>query len=229
MDAAASALVEALRAELAAAADPAQAGPMQAYMKSSMPFLGIQTPARRRIINRAISAAPLLDRPGWTTAVERLWREAEYREERYAAIELTGHRRYQPYQDRNTLDLYDELIVTGAWWDYVDDVAIRRVGPILRADRRHVTPRIRSWITDADLWRRRAAIICQIGSESETDLALLTTAVESNIDDPDFFIRKAIGWALRHHARHDPDWVRQFVAEHPRLSGLSRREAIKHL
>ena len=73
-------------------------------------------------------------------------------------------------------------------------------------------------------------MICQVGAKDRTDVALLTTAVEANLDDWDFFLRKAIGWALRQFARTDPDWVRDFVAAHDeRLSHLSRREALKHL
>ena len=89
---------------------------------------------------------------------------------------------------------------------------------------------MREWATDDDRWLRRTAVICQVGAKDRTDLDLLSHAIEANLDDRDFFLRKAIGWALRQHARTDPDWVRAFVAAHDdRLSGLSRREALKHL
>ncbi len=93
-----------------------------------------------------------------------------------------------------------------------------------------MTPIVREWATDDDLWLRRTAIISQLTFKEQTDLALLREAIEPNLSDTSFWIRKAIGWALRQHARTDPDWVRAVVAEYgERLSGLSRREALKHL
>ena len=89
--------------------------------------------------------------------------------------------------------------------------------------------RMRDWAGSDSLWVRRAAIICQVGARDRLDQHLLSDVIEPNIDDPDFFSRKAIGWALRDHARVDPAWVRAFVDAHPGLSGLSRREALRHL
>jgi 3-methyladenine DNA glycosylase AlkD len=89
---------------------------------------------------------------------------------------------------------------------------------------------ILSWARDGDKWRRRAAVICQICARDDTDTALLTACIRDNVSDPDFFLRKAIGWALREHAKTNPDWVRTFVATHrDRLSPLSIREATRHL
>jgi 3-methyladenine DNA glycosylase AlkD len=224
---------EVLRA-LRAVADPAKAPAMQAYMKSSMPFLGINAQPMRAACNAVFDTHRLPDEERWTEAVTMLWDEATYREERYAAIELTGHRYYRPFQGPETLDVYRHLVVTGAWWDYVDNIAGNRVGPILRADPATVTPVMRSWAVDDDLWVRRAAILCQLGSKEAVDLELLTHVLEHNLEDSphgrEFFIRKAVGWALRQHARVDPAWVAEFVAaHHDRLSGLSRREALKHV
>jgi 3-methyladenine DNA glycosylase AlkD len=92
-----------------------------------------------------------------------------------------------------------------------------------------VAPVVRVWSTDPDRWLRRAAVICQLGSGPTTDTALLADTIEANRSDPDFFLRKGIGWALRQYARTDPAWVRAFVAAHPDLSLLSRREALRHL
>ncbi len=86
---------------------------------------------------------------------------------------------------------------------------------------------LRGWATDPDRWLRRTAVICQLSARAGTDLDLLTDAIEANVDDPDFFLRKGIGWALRQYARDDPEWVRTFVANHPELSPLSRREALR--
>jgi 3-methyladenine DNA glycosylase AlkD len=204
---------------------------MQAYMKSVMPFYGVQAPRIRAICREVFAEHPLGDRDSWLVTVRALWREATHREERYVAIALTGDRRYHGFQTADlVLDLYEELVVTGAWWDYVDEVAIRRIGPILRVQPSEVTPMLRAWAVDRDLWKRRTSIICQIGSKSATDRTLLTHAIDRNSDDQDFFIRKAIGWALREHAKVDPGWVRAFVASRDgALSGLSKREALKNI
>ncbi|MGI9091940.1 MAG: DNA alkylation repair protein [Mycobacteriales bacterium] len=221
------ALVEAIRAGLERLADPSKAPAMQRYMKSSMPYRGVPTPERRRLVRTLIAGHPLSGESAWRGATCALWRRASFREERYAAIDLTGDRRYARHLNTGALDLIEELIVTGAWWDYVDELAIRRVGPILRADRAVVTPTIRRWSRDDDLWLRRSAVICQIGSRAGTDVELLGDVMRSTVDDSDFFIRKGIGWALREHGKTDPAWVVAFVASHPELSPLTRREALR--
>jgi 3-methyladenine DNA glycosylase AlkD len=223
------ALVDAARAALQAIADPVAAEPMRAYMKSSMPFLGVPTPARTAALRPLLAAHPLTDPATWRGTVRALFREATYREERYAALAVA--RRYPTHlaaEPARSLDLLDEIVVTGAWWDLVDDTAIRLVGPLLQRHPEAVRPAVRRWAGDADRWRRRAAVICQIGAKERTDTALLAEAIEANLADPDFFLRKGIGWALRQHARLDPDWVRTFAETHE-LSPLSRREALKHL
>ncbi len=227
-------LVTEIRHRIAEAADPVRAPQMQAYMKSEMPFRGVYSTPLRAILRDVLAAHPLPDRAGWEDAVRRLWDDAGYREERYAALTLAGHRLYRAYQDPATLPLYRHLVVSGAWWDTVDQLAAHHVGDILRAFPTEVTPVMREWAVEADLWLRRTAILCQLGSKDTTDVTLLRHALEQNLEDSlhgkEFFIRKACGWALREHAKTDPQWVRDFVAGHAdRLSGLTRREATKHL
>ncbi len=204
---------------------------MQAYMKSSMPFLGVKKDERSRVLRPVLAACRLPDRDTWEATIRALWDGASFREERYAALDLARSRAYVPYaQSPESLSLYDHLIVTGAWWDYVDDVAIRLVGPVLRRAPARTIPTIRRWARDPDRWRRRAAVICQVGAGDQLDADLLRETILANIDDPDFFLRKGIGWALRQHARTDPAWVRTFVATHStRLAPLARREAMRVL
>lgn len=224
-------LIDAVRTALAEAGDPTKAPTMQAHMKSAMPYYGVQMPALRALCRELFGAHPLPHVDTWMATVKTLWRDATHREERYAAIALAGDRRYRDYQTSNLVtDLYEEMVVTGAWWDVVDEVAIRRIGPILRAEPTHVTPLMRSWATDAHLWKRRSAIICQIGSKDATDRELLTYAIDRNTGDRDFFIRKAIGWALRDYTKTGAGWVRAFVAKRAAaLSGLSKHEALKNI
>jgi 3-methyladenine DNA glycosylase AlkD len=227
-------LVTDLRERIAEAADPERAPAMQAYMKSSLPFRGVSAVPLRKICRSVFDRHRLEDRVSWESAVLTLWDRAAFREERYAAVALTGHRFYRAFQDAGTLELYHHLVVTGAWWDLVDDVAVHRVGPILRADPDTVTPMIRAWARDDHLWVRRTAVLCQLASKAGTDTDLLDDVLSANLEGSkhgrEFFIRKAIGWALREYAKTDPDWVRAFVHTHAgEMSGLSRREALKHL
>lgn len=204
---------------------------MRAYMKSAMPFLGVQKPARVTALRPVMLRHLLPDRERWEGTVRTLWDGAAYREHRYAALELARHRPYSIWAtDLRSLGLYDHLVVTGAWWDYVDDVAIRLLGPLRQRHPGEVDEVVRRWSRDPDRWRRRAAVICQVGAHKATDLALLTTCVLDNAADPDFFLRKGIGWALRDYAKTDPVWVRAFVSTYQsRLSPLSLREATRNL
>jgi 3-methyladenine DNA glycosylase AlkD len=220
-------LVDQVRAELRAVADPVRAPGMQAYMKSAMPYLGVPMPLVRRITVLATKTTPPMSFDVLGATALMLWREAEYREERYVAVELTA----LPVArgELALLPLYREIVVTGAWWDHVDGVA-HRIGELLLAHPEQVRPVIQGWAVDPDRWLRRTSIICQVGARLALDQALLTEVILANAADREFFIRKAIGWALRDHARVAPDWVRAFLARHAdALSPLSRREAAKHL
>jgi 3-methyladenine DNA glycosylase AlkD len=224
------ALIAAVRERLAAAADAARAPAMQAYMKSAMPYRGVPSPGVKAICKDVFAAHPLDGADRWRDTVLSLWRTAQFREERYIAIALAGHRLYRAYQTPEVLPVYDEMIVDGAWWDYVDEVSIHRVGPLLGTHRDAIEPAIRAWSIDGDLWRRRASIICQISFRGDADLDLLYGCIEPNMGDRDFFIRKAIGWALRTYAWADPDEVVRYVAANDdRLSPLSKREALKNV
>jgi 3-methyladenine DNA glycosylase AlkD len=223
-------LIEDVRQSLRELADPDKAPAMQAYMKSAMPYYGVPAPLTKRVFAQVLHDHPVADRESWLATVRALWQEATHREERYAALALAGHKHYLAYQDPETLELYRELIVTGAWWDFVDTIASHRVGPILRSHHEEVCPTVVGWSTDPDMWLRRTSIICQLGARDSIDLDLLTECIEPNLADREFFIRKAIGWALRQHAWIDAAWVQDYVRRNQdRLSPLSRREALKNV
>lgn len=224
-----TAFATAMRSALAAAADSERAPGMQAYMKSEMPYRGISAPDMRAIAKRVIAEHSLASCTEWRAAVLELWRGARFREERYAAIELMAHRRHKDCRTPDVLPLYEEMITTGAWWDYVDEIA-HHVANLLRSNPEQMKPVMRAWSTDKDLWKRRVSIICQISFKRDTDLDLLYSNIEPNLTERNFFIRKAIGWALRAYAWTDPGEVERYVAQNEaRLSGLSRREALKNV
>ena len=223
-------LIAALRRELKRQADPAKAPAMQAYMKSSMPYHGVQTQALRELRRQVFAAHALPDFETWRDTALTLWRDARFREERYCAIGLTGLKAYQQFQTLATLPMHEEMIVTGAWWDYVDGIASDRLGPLLRRYPAAMGRRMRQWSRGDNLWKRRAAILCQLTFKADTDLELLYDCIRPNLADREFFVRKAIGWALRQYAWTDCAEIVRFVREHAKqLSPLSQREALKNV
>ena len=175
-------LVHDLRRRIAAAGDPERAPQMQAYMKSALPYRGVMSVPLRAIIGEVVPAHPLPDRAAWRAAVLELWDEAAYREERYAALAVAGHRLYRPYRDPAALDLYRHLVVTGAWWDVVDTIATHHVGEILERYPAEVTPVLARWAVDDDLWLRRTAVLSQLRRKAGTDVDLLRLALEQNLE-----------------------------------------------
>jgi 3-methyladenine DNA glycosylase AlkD len=223
-------LVEGVRDGIRRLADPIKAARMQAYMKSTMPYRGVPSAGVKAVCREVFTAHRLESFETWKTTALTLWREARYREERYCAISLTGARPYRRHQAPEAMPMYEEMITTGAWWDYVDEVAARRVGPMLLTHGAVIRPLMLSWSRSPDMWKRRTSIICQVVARDQTDLELLYACIEPNLSEREFFIRKAIGWSLRAYAWIDPDEIAAFVnRQGDRLSGLSRREALKNI
>lgn len=219
-----------IREALRWVADPARAPGMRAYMKSEMPYLGVAAVPLRKICRALFKGLEWSDAAAWQADVLEIWRGAEFREERYAAIELSGVREARRFQELSALPPYEEMIVAGAWWDYVDVIAGHRLWAILQREGTGMKRAMFAWSADANMWKRRSAILCQLKAKEQTDLDFLYACIEPSLDSKEFFLRKAIGWALRQYAWTDPEEVRRYVARNEaRLSGLSRREALKNI
>jgi 3-methyladenine DNA glycosylase AlkD len=126
------------------------------------------------------------------------------------------------------------MISGGAWWDTVDELAAHQLGTLLECLPEELPATLRAWAAGDDQWLRRAAILAQLGRGRATDPLLLADCIAPSLAPSsfarEFFIAKGIGWALRQHARTDPDWVRGYLSRHhDQLPPLSRREAAKHL
>ena len=198
-------------------------------MKSTMPYHGLRAAEMRAVCRQVFAAYPIESCSEWQDAILELWRGAKFREERYAAIELLLVRRHRACMTPELMPMLEEMVTTGAWWDLVDGLA-QIIGELLRAHPKRMRPMMRKWSTDEHLWKRRVSIICQNSFKKDTDLVLLYANIKPNLADRDFFIRKAIGWALRAYAWTDPKEVARYVREHEtELSGLSRREALKNI
>ena len=223
-------LIDALRDALWSVREPEKAAGQQRYMKSAMPFMGVRIPVMRKTARTAFDGDPPASFDEWRAAILALWHEATYREERYAAIELAVHRPCSRWLTMESVPLLEELVVDGAWWDYVDRIAPAGLGHILATEPTPMSVTMRAWARDENIWRRRAAILCQLGRKREMDLALLYDCIGASAGHGEFFVQKAMGWALRDFSRTDPDEVRRYVAAMgPALPRLTQREALKHL
>lgn len=216
-----------VQAALEEAADPIKAPQMQAYMKTEMPFYGVQKPARTPILRRLVKEFPPAGSVDYETMVRDLW-ALPHREEKYLALGVAVH--FKEFIRPDRLDLYRDLIVEGAWWDLVDEVATHLIRPLVINYPEDVWPTVDPWVESEEMWLRRTALICQVGAKDNTDAERLFRFCDARAHEKEFFIRKAIGWALREYSKTDPEAVAAFLnSRRAQLSGLSFREGAKHI
>jgi 3-methyladenine DNA glycosylase AlkD len=219
-------LLDRLVATYSPAGDPVRAVSTRAYMRDQFPFLGMLT-AQRRLLSRGVAAAlPHPTEEDLRTVALRCW-ELPEREYQYFACDWL--RQHVAVCGAGFLATVRTLVTTKSWWDTVDPLAARVVGPIVT---RHPTTlsTMDDWAMDDNLWLARTAILHQLTYRERTDPDRLFRYCLARCGHRDFFVRKAIGWALREYGKTDPDAVRRFVrANAANLSGLSVREAMKNL
>lgn len=222
-----SKLTTAVRRALKAAADPEKAAPMAAYMKHKGKFLGVQKPGRAPVIRMLKREFAPAGRAEWLAGIEALWAQP-CREERYVAIEYAAL--WPEHCTPEAAPLYERLAREGAWWDLVDLVMGALASPTLLAHRTAMRGHTDRWIDDEDMWVRRLALLSQIKHKGETDEEQLFGYCLRRAEETEFFIRKAIGWALRDYSWTNPEAVRTFLKGHgDRFSALTVREASKRL
>ncbi|MBI3173153.1 MAG: DNA alkylation repair protein [Chloroflexi bacterium] len=217
--------VKSIQVRFAAHADPAQAGPMKRYMRDQFEYLGIKSPQFKELFKAHLAEHGLPPVAELDVIVRDLWALPE-REYQYAATSLIG--RLEKTLPEDFIETLEYLLVTKSWWDTVDTLS---GGPLGVHFRRH--PKVRKkylakWRKSENFWLRRACILFQLDYKQDTDFDLLCEIIRENLGSKEFFINKAIGWALRQYTRVDPQAVRDFVAATP-LNPLSAREAVKWL
>jgi 3-methyladenine DNA glycosylase AlkD len=207
-------------------ADPSQAPAMKKYMRDQFEYLGIKTPQSAALQKEFYARHGLPEVNSLDPILRDLW-SLPQREFQYVAAGLMG--RLNKHLPPEFIETIEYLITTKSWWDTVDSIAGNTVGVHFKrypAIRRKYLAR---WRASEDFWLRRTTILFQLNYGDETDFDLLCELVRENLGSKEFFINKAIGWALRQYARTDPEAVRRFVKATKDLHPLSRREAIKHL
>jgi 3-methyladenine DNA glycosylase AlkD len=207
-------------------ADPDKAAGAEKYMRNQFSFIGLQTPLRRELSRSFFRAHPIPS-PSELEVVIREAYHSPYRELHYAAIEWLAFQK--KYWSPQMIPLIEWLLITNSWWDSVDLLNTTVIGPFFLQFPDQKEPVTRKWNLSENCWLQRSSLIFQLLYKEKTDTRLLAEFIENRQSDNEFFIRKAIGWALRQYARTNPQWVSAFVKQHPGLSVLSKKEALKHL
>ncbi len=215
-----------LIAALEKLSDPKKATQMQAYMKTTQEFYGVQAGPRRKAFKAVAKGFKAISHQTYEQIIFELW-GGRCREDMYQALETAEH--YKAYRTPESWPVYERLVKSATNWDTLDWVSGRLISPLL-LKHREFEPTLVEWSVSENFWVRRASLLAHLRHKEQTNTRLLADTILRLCHEQEFFIRKAIGWVLRNYARTDPDWVRAFVDEHQeRLSGLSKREALKHL
>lgn len=217
--------IQALTRQFEANADAEHAIGAKAYMLNQFDFYGIKAPLLRTLI-RAHFKANTIDTLKELEAIVKECFSLPQREFQYTAIGLFAYHKklWKPSSSK----LIEYCLVHKSWWDSVDNIASEWLDPYFRLFPEQIVPITAAWNQSSDIWLQRSSIMFQKKLKAATDTRLLSRYILHCIESKEFFIRKAIGWALREYAKHNPEWVKQFVKQH-RLSPLSEREAMKHL
>ncbi|WP_127848773.1 DNA alkylation repair protein [Lacticaseibacillus hulanensis] len=214
-----------MQIEFTLGSNPANQAPMAKYMLNKFPFLGLKTPERKAQTKPLLAASRNWSVEEILAVVTELYARPE-REYQYAAIDLA--RRHVRQYDLGTLRKLSAFITQKSWWDSVD--AWRPLfGDYVLQHPDALQPVFAMFAEHENMWMRRVAITLQLGSKAQTNTELLARAIEYDLATDEFFIQKAIGWALRQYSKTDAMWVRDFLVSQPQLSHLAVREGSKYL
>lgn len=204
--------------------DPVKAEAMAKYMKNLFPFLGITRPDRNQLQKEFIKGARKTGQVDWDF-VNQSWKLPE-REYQYLIMDyLIALKKNLQKED---LARIQDLIMQKSWWDTVDAIADKLVGELCSRYPELIDDYIVKWAESDNIWLIRSAILFQLHYKDRTNTALLASILIKNSGTKEFFINKAIGWALREYSKSDPEWVRAFIENNP-LHSLSVREGSKYL
>jgi 3-methyladenine DNA glycosylase AlkD len=218
--------VRAFKALFEQNANPVNAAPMKKYMRDQFEFLGIKTPERAALMKEFIKKHGLPPFDKLDIIAREFWALPQ-REFQYTANGLIG--RLQKKLEPDFISTLEYLIVTKSWWDTVDSIAGDTVGVHFKRFPKVREKYLKKWRKSDNFWLRRTCILFQLGYREETDFDLLCGIIRENLGSDEFFINKAIGWALRQYAWTNPAPVKKFVKATKELHPLSRREALKNL
>ena len=198
---------------------------MKRYMKDQFEFFGINSVERKELTRKFFTAQGIPSKHDYKEVIQELW-DLPQREFQYAALDILEHLVKKRIQVK--IELLEYLIMTKSWWDTVDWMATRIVGVCFRQNPELITQTYSRWMEIDNIWLQRVCILFQLKYKEKTDVKLLFSTIQELSGSEEFFIQKAIGWALREQLKIDPAVVQKFVDENE-LAPLSRREALKVL
>ncbi len=198
---------------------------MKAYMKNKFEFLGIKSPERRELSKPYLSNVALPAQGELWSIVQEFWEQPE-REFQYFAMELVE--KYNKVVEKDWVDNYEYMITQKSWWDTVDFIAISLIGNYFTKFPEQIKPVTKKWILSGHIWLKRSCLLFQLKYKANTNTDLLSSFIIPLADSKEFFIAKAIGWALREYSKTDPEWVVKFVSSRA-LQPLSKKEALKRI
>jgi 3-methyladenine DNA glycosylase AlkD len=197
---------------------------IKAYLRNQFEAYGITTPTRRKLCKEHMIKS-LPDYKNVRDIVKFCWKKPE-RDWQYFAVELLA--KFKKEWDERIVILMEWMIVHKSWWDTVDHIASELTGPYFLAFPKKIISITNSWNRSDNIWLQRSSLMFQKKYRSKTNKELLTKYILHLKSSKEFFVQKAIGWALREYSKTNPAWVKQFVAAHD-LPSLSQREALKRL
>lgn len=206
-------------------ADPVIAAPMKKYMRDQFEYLGIKSPQVTALLREFIKTNGMPPFDKLDLISRELW-SLPQREFQYLAMNLIS--KYEKKLEPEFISTLEYLITTKSWWDTVDLLASHPVGTIFKVYPKVKEKYLKKWRKSENMWLRRTTLLFQLGYKKETDFDLLCEIIKENLGSNEFFINKAIGWALRQYAHTNPTPVKKFVKAAKDLHPLSRREALKN-
>jgi 3-methyladenine DNA glycosylase AlkD len=209
-----------------AIADPAQAGPMKRYMRDQFEYLGIKGPHFAVLMKGFVKANGLPPIIQLEKIARELW-SLPQREFQYVAMSLMN--KLEKKVEPEFITTIEYLLITKSWWDTVDALASHAVGTQFKRFPDVREKYLKKWRKSDNFWLRRTTLLFQLGYKNETNFDLLCELINENLGSDEFFINKAIGWALRQYAHTNPAPVKKFVKATKDLHPLSRREALKNI
>ncbi|MBS4042529.1 MAG: DNA alkylation repair protein [Chitinophagaceae bacterium] len=217
--------IKELREALEFVSDKEHALGAATYMKNKFIFFGIYTNQRRVISNSIIKQFGIFSESELNILVKELYKQPE-REFQYVAIELIAF--HKKYWTKELIELTEHCIVNKSWWDSVDHIASLILGPYFKKFPEQIIPITNRWNNSENFWLQRSSIMFQKAYKTETDTNLLGKYILNVRNNKEFFVQKAIGWALREYGKTNPSWVKNFVQQN-QLTGLSAREALRRI
>jgi 3-methyladenine DNA glycosylase AlkD len=196
---------------------------MKKYLKNKFEFYGVKAPLLREIAKPFLKKHTLPQVGDVPEIVSQLWNHPR-RELQYFAIELL--KKYMKVEPKDWIELYEKLMVEKSWWDTVDAIAAWFVGNHFQRFPDQINPYTAQWMASGNIWLQRSCLIFQLKYKDRTDFELMKTFILPLAESKEFFLRKAIGWALREYSKIQPEKVLEFTANHS-LSPLSFKEATR--